>query len=92
MQDDPTQPKERKGCLIKIILGVAVWILVALIHALTAESRPYGGTAPMNPILSMLGCGAIVALWLWKPKSNNFSNETGIKPLDKGDAESSDDN
>jgi hypothetical protein len=79
----PQPPKRRKGCLLKIVLAIAIIFGASFIHALTAERSQYGRQAPMNPILSMLACGAIVALWFWKPTAPGITEDHSIKPLDK---------
>jgi hypothetical protein len=81
-------PKQRKGCLLKIVLSLAILFGVSFIHALTAEPRAYGGSPAMNPILSMIACGAIIALWFWKPGNASEGKDTAIKPLDKDDDDS----
>jgi hypothetical protein len=87
MTDDVNQPKQRQGCLIKTVLAILIIFGVSVLHALTAE-RSSGRHTPMNPLLGMLACGAIAALWFWKPTVQNSSDESAIKPLDKNENDS----
>ena len=90
MNEEKKSPKERKGCLLKIMLAIMIVFGVSLISALTSQPTQYGRSAPLSPLLSMIACGAIIALWFWKPSARSDIDDQRIKPLDKDESDPED--
>jgi hypothetical protein len=70
-----TATTQSNGCLIKVILGTIIFIMAVALGA-TESGR-------VNPIVVMITCPALFALWKWKPGQSSDSTEISVKPLDK---------
>jgi len=83
MDSTPVPPpkKNKSGCLVKIVLCVSIMFAQAVINAaIIKSSEKSRGRA--NPIVSIIGIFACIAVLAWRPRSSEDS-ETSIKPLDK---------
>jgi hypothetical protein len=66
---------QSKGCLIKIILGICIIFLGALINVASGQQS--------NFVVTAIGGCAFLALWAWKPGQPSNSTDIEVKPLDK---------
>ena len=67
--------KQSNGCLIKVILGIIIFIVGVALGATQSGKA--------NPIVVMITFAALFALWRWKPGQMSDSRDINVKPLDK---------
>ncbi len=80
MSEKNSKPKNRQGCLVKIVILFVAMLIGSAIQVAVSEPG-----APTNPISLIITLGTVIGLFLWKPGNKN-EDDTGIKPLDKNDS------